>query len=82
MSRAEMGEMVLILDREDYDGRRSHITNVNAHKSQVLDMVIERLHGKFGVLRTKDQLRKRWSDLKLREEETLNKLRRKNKRSK
>ncbi|PIO13760.1 hypothetical protein AB205_0023280 [Aquarana catesbeiana] len=55
MSFGEMLEMVDILKRADYEGK----------KAKIMAKVVKSLHRKFGVRRSKDQLRKRWSDLKL-----------------
>ncbi|PIO32799.1 hypothetical protein AB205_0007730 [Aquarana catesbeiana] len=49
-------EMVDILKRADFDGK----------KAKIMAKVVKSLHCNFGVWRSKDQLRKRWSDLKLR----------------
>ncbi|PIN97848.1 hypothetical protein AB205_0119080 [Aquarana catesbeiana] len=38
--------------------------------------VVKSLHRNFGVRRSKDQLRKRWSDLKLREQDQYRKIKR------
>ncbi|PIO14048.1 hypothetical protein AB205_0030120 [Aquarana catesbeiana] len=57
MSFGEMLEMVDILKKADYDGK----------KAKIMVKVVKSLHRNFGVRRLKDQLRKRWSDLKLRE---------------
>ncbi|PIO12472.1 hypothetical protein AB205_0082450 [Aquarana catesbeiana] len=64
MSFGEMLEMVDILKRADYDG------------NQGMAKVVKSLNRNFGVRRSKDQLRKRWSDLKLREHEQYKKIQR------
>ncbi|PIO14466.1 hypothetical protein AB205_0083440 [Aquarana catesbeiana] len=60
------GEMLDILNRADYDGK----------KAKIMVKVVKSLHRNFGVRRFKDQLRKRWSDLKLREHEQYIRIRR------
>ncbi|PIO13725.1 hypothetical protein AB205_0169840 [Aquarana catesbeiana] len=66
MSFGEMLEMVEILKKADYDGK----------KAKIMAKVVRSLHRNFGVRRSKDQLRKCWSDLKLREHEQYRKIRR------
>ncbi|PIO11555.1 hypothetical protein AB205_0088170 [Aquarana catesbeiana] len=66
MSFGEMLEMVDILKKADYDGK----------KAKIMAKVVKSLHRNFGVRRSKDQLRKRWSDLKLREHEQYRRIRR------
>ncbi|PIO24156.1 hypothetical protein AB205_0165080 [Aquarana catesbeiana] len=66
MSFGEMLEMVDIMKRADYDVK----------KAKIMVKVVKSLHRNFGVRRSKDQLRKRWSDLKLREHEQYRKIRR------
>ncbi|PIO37760.1 hypothetical protein AB205_0022410 [Aquarana catesbeiana] len=66
MSFGEMLEIVDILKRTDYDRK----------KAKIMAKVVKSLHRNFGVRRSKDQLRKRWSDLKLREHEQYRKIRR------
>ncbi|PIO26819.1 hypothetical protein AB205_0116350 [Aquarana catesbeiana] len=66
MSFGEMLEMVNILKKADYDGK----------KAKIMAKVVRSLHRNFGLQRSKDQLRKRWSDLKLREHEQYRKIRR------
>ncbi|PIO24111.1 hypothetical protein AB205_0186790 [Aquarana catesbeiana] len=53
----EKVEMIDILKRADYDRK----------KAKIMAKVVKSLHQNFGVRRSKDQLRKRWSDLKIRE---------------
>ncbi|XP_077340712.1 uncharacterized protein LOC143984355 [Lithobates pipiens] len=67
MSFGEMLEMVDILNRTDYDGKYEPYPNPNIRKAKIMTKVVKSLHKNFGVRRSKDQLRKRWSDLKLRE---------------
>ncbi|PIO25412.1 hypothetical protein AB205_0193100 [Aquarana catesbeiana] len=54
MSFGEMLEMVDILKKADYDGK----------KAKIMAKVVKSLHRNFGVRRSKDQIRKWWSDLK------------------
>lgn len=74
MSFEEMVEMVDILICKDYDGRMGSYPRPNARKEKIMEKVVHVLHKKFGVRRTKEQLRKRWSDLKLREEDQFAKI--------
>ncbi|PIO37425.1 hypothetical protein AB205_0021550 [Aquarana catesbeiana] len=67
MSFVEMAEMVDILKRADYDGKYGPYPNPNVRKAKIMSKVVRSLHRNFGVRRSKEQLRKRWSDLKLRE---------------
>ncbi|PIO13092.1 hypothetical protein AB205_0163930 [Aquarana catesbeiana] len=67
MSFIEMVEMVDILKRADYDGNHGPYQNPNVRKAKIMAKVVRSLHMNFGVWRSKDHLRKRWSDLKLRE---------------
>ena len=60
-------EMVDILRRTDYDGKHEPYANPNLRKAKIMSKVVRSLHRNFGVRRSKEQLRKRWSDLKLRE---------------
>ncbi|PIO25444.1 hypothetical protein AB205_0137120 [Aquarana catesbeiana] len=62
-----MVAMVDILKRADYDGKCGPCLNPNVRKVKIMAKVVKSLHRNFGVRRSKDQLRKRWSDLKLRE---------------
>ncbi|PIO25099.1 hypothetical protein AB205_0086600 [Aquarana catesbeiana] len=66
MSFVEMVEMVDILKRADYDGKHGPYPNPNVTKAKIMTKVVKSLHRNFGVRRSKDQLRKCWSDLKLR----------------
>ncbi|XP_041436570.1 uncharacterized protein LOC121399543 [Xenopus laevis] len=76
MSKQEMVYMVSILEKKEYDCKEAEYSRPNTRKNNILDIVIQGLHKKFGVTRSKDQLRKRWSDLKLREREQLLSIRR------
>ncbi|XP_077346424.1 uncharacterized protein LOC143990138 [Lithobates pipiens] len=69
MSFGEMLEMVDILNRTDYDGKYGPYPNSNIRKAKIMTKVVKSLHKNFGVRRSMDQLRKRWSDLILREHE-------------
>ncbi|PIO23794.1 hypothetical protein AB205_0137430 [Aquarana catesbeiana] len=71
-----MLEMVDILKKADYDGKYGPYLNPNVRKAKIMAKVVKSLHRNFGVRRSKDQLRKRWSDLKLREHEQYRKIRR------
>ena len=82
MSFEEMVEMVLIFKAEDYDGRHGPYKYPNKVKAQIMEKVRRSLHRKFGVKRSKEQIRKRWSDLKKREPEQMNRIRRVIRRSK
>ncbi|PIO33461.1 hypothetical protein AB205_0210310 [Aquarana catesbeiana] len=64
---AEMVEMVDILKRADYDGKYGPYLNPNVRKAKIMTKVVKSLRRNFGIRRSKEQLRKRWSDLKLRE---------------
>ncbi|PIO10701.1 hypothetical protein AB205_0180970 [Aquarana catesbeiana] len=76
MSFGEMLEMVDILKNADYDGKYGPYPNPNVRKAKIMVKVVKSLHRNFGVRRSKDQLRKRWSDLKLLEHEQYRKIRR------
>ncbi|PIO07526.1 hypothetical protein AB205_0027860 [Aquarana catesbeiana] len=67
MSFVEMVEMVDILKRADYDGKYGPYLNPYVRNVKIMAKVLKSLRRNFGVRRSKDQLRKRWSDLKLRE---------------
>ncbi|XP_077306340.1 uncharacterized protein LOC143925873 [Lithobates pipiens] len=69
MSFGEMLEMVDILNRTDYDGKYGPYPNPNIRKAKIMNKVVKSLLKNFGVHRSMDQLRKRWSDLKRREHE-------------
>ncbi|PIO38314.1 hypothetical protein AB205_0196520 [Aquarana catesbeiana] len=74
MSFIEMVEMVDILKRTDYDGKHEPYPNVR--KVKIKANVVRSLHRNFGVRRSKDQLRKHWSCLKLREQDQYRKTKR------
>ncbi|OCT65845.1 hypothetical protein XELAEV_18042095mg [Xenopus laevis] len=76
MSKQEMVYMVSILEKKDYDCKEAEYSRPNTRKNNILDIIIQGLHKKFEITRSKDQLRKRWSDLKLREREQLLSIRR------
>ncbi|PIO27631.1 hypothetical protein AB205_0021180 [Aquarana catesbeiana] len=69
MAFEEMVEMVSILRREDYDGKKGPYTQPNMRKDKIMSSVVTALDQKFGTKRAKEQLRKWWSDLKSREPE-------------
>ncbi|PIO27545.1 hypothetical protein AB205_0191040 [Aquarana catesbeiana] len=50
--------------------------NPNVRKAKIMAKVVKSLHRNFGVRRSKDQLRKRWSDLKLREHDQYKRIKR------
>ncbi|PIO15464.1 hypothetical protein AB205_0211750 [Aquarana catesbeiana] len=62
MSFEEMVEMVDILKRADYDGKYGPYLNPNVRKAKIMTKVVKSLRRNFGVQRSKEQLRKRWSD--------------------
>ncbi|XP_073451313.1 uncharacterized protein [Aquarana catesbeiana] len=76
MSFGEMLEMVDIMRKSDYDGKYGPYPHPNIRKAKIMAKVVRSLERNFGVRRSKDQLRKRWSDLKLREPEQYRKIRR------
>ncbi|PIO12068.1 hypothetical protein AB205_0203460 [Aquarana catesbeiana] len=76
MSFVEMVEMADILKRAGYDGKYGPYPNPIVRKAKIMTKVVKRLHRNFGVRRSKDQLRKRWSDLKLREHDQYRRIRR------
>ncbi|PIO36798.1 hypothetical protein AB205_0032430 [Aquarana catesbeiana] len=76
MSFVEMVEMVDILKRADYDGKHGPYPNPNVRKDKIMTKVVKSLHRNFGVRRSKDQLRKQWSDLKLREQDQYRRIKR------
>ncbi|PIO22543.1 hypothetical protein AB205_0067750 [Aquarana catesbeiana] len=69
MSFGEMVEMVDILKRADYDGKYGPYLNPNVRKAKIMTKVVKSLCWNVGVRRSKEQLRKRLSDLKLREQD-------------
>ncbi|PIO23843.1 hypothetical protein AB205_0037240 [Aquarana catesbeiana] len=72
----EMVEMVDILKWADYDGKYGPYLNPNVRKAKIMAKVVKSLRRNFGVRRSKDQLRKRWSDLKLRKQDQYRKIKR------
>lgn len=70
----EMVTMVQILERRDYDGRLANFPKPNTRKDRIMQKVGESLYSKHDVQRSKEQLRKRGSDLKLREHEHLHRI--------
>ncbi|PIO27042.1 hypothetical protein AB205_0099420 [Aquarana catesbeiana] len=68
-------EMVDILKRDDYGGKYGLYPNPNVRKANIMTKVVKSLHRNFGVRRSKDQLWKYWSDLKLREHNQYRKIR-------
>ncbi|PIO15999.1 hypothetical protein AB205_0020480, partial [Aquarana catesbeiana] len=76
MSFVEMVEMVDILKRADYDGKHGPYPNPNVRKAKIMAKVVKSLHRNFGVQRSKDQLRKCWSDLKLSEHDQYGRIKR------
>ncbi|PIO16169.1 hypothetical protein AB205_0087350, partial [Aquarana catesbeiana] len=69
-------EMVDILKRANYDGKHGPYPNPNVRKAKIMAKVVKTLHRNFGVRRSKEQLRKRWSDLKLREQDQYRRIKR------
>ncbi|PIO33124.1 hypothetical protein AB205_0090030 [Aquarana catesbeiana] len=69
-------EMVDILKRTDYYGKYGPYPNLNMRKAKIMTKVVKSLRRNFGVRRSKDQLRKRWSDLKLRDYNQYRRIRR------
>ncbi|PIO09298.1 hypothetical protein AB205_0060940, partial [Aquarana catesbeiana] len=69
-------EMVDILKRADYDGKHGPYPNPNVRKAKIMTKVVRSLHRNFGEWRSKDQLRKQWSDLKLREQDQYRRIKR------
>uniref|UniRef100_A0A8C5QEG1 Uncharacterized protein n=1 Tax=Leptobrachium leishanense TaxID=445787 RepID=A0A8C5QEG1_9ANUR len=77
MAFEEMLELVRIFDTKDYDCQKGpYRSKNNARKDRILDKLRATILEKFGKDRTKDQLRKHWSDLKVREQEQLRRIRR------
>ncbi|PIO30378.1 hypothetical protein AB205_0015230 [Aquarana catesbeiana] len=64
MAFEEMVEMVSTLRREDYDGKKGPYTRPNMRKDKIMSSIVTTLEAKFGTKRSKEQLRKRWSDIK------------------
>ncbi|PIO15009.1 hypothetical protein AB205_0017250 [Aquarana catesbeiana] len=71
-----MVEMVDILKRADYDGKHGPYPNPNGRNAKITAKVVKSLQKNFGVWRSKDQVRKRWSDLKLREQDQYRRIKR------
>ena len=82
MAFEEMVGMVAILRREDYDGKHGPYKNPNKLKAQIMDNVKRSIRHKFGVHRSREQLHKRWFDLKLRELEQMERIKKVIRRSK
>ncbi|PIN89648.1 hypothetical protein AB205_0189870 [Aquarana catesbeiana] len=76
MAFIEMVEMVDIFKRADYDGKHEPYPNPNVRKAKIRTKVVKSMQRNFGVQRSKDQLRKRWSDLKLREQDRYRRIKR------
>ncbi|PIO12428.1 hypothetical protein AB205_0202660 [Aquarana catesbeiana] len=76
MSFVEMVEMVDILKRANYDGKHGLYPNPNVRKAKIMAKVVKSLQKNFGVRRSKDQLRKLWSDLKLRKQDQYRRIKR------
>ena len=76
MTFDEMVEMVAIVEEKDYDCLIGPYRKPKKLKGQIMEKVRRTLHEKFGVQRSRDQLRKRWSDLKIRNPERLETIRR------
>ncbi|PIO13078.1 hypothetical protein AB205_0205610 [Aquarana catesbeiana] len=76
MSFVEMVEMVDILKRADYDGKHGPYPNPNVRKAKIMTKVVKSLHRNFVIRQSKDQLRKQWSDLKLREQDQYRRIKR------
>ncbi|PIO15516.1 hypothetical protein AB205_0060100 [Aquarana catesbeiana] len=76
MAFVEMVEMVDIFKRTDYDGKYRPYPNPNVRKAKIMAKVVKSLRRNIGVPRSKDQLRKQWSDLKLREHDQYRRIRR------
>ena len=70
----EMVELVYIMRKKDYDGELGPYKTPNRRKAHIMDKVARRMQRMFGITRSKEQLRKRWSDLKLREPHKMKKI--------
>ena len=79
MAFDEMVEMVAILKKEDYDCLKGPYKNTKKVKAKIKENVQRTLHQKFKVQRSREQLRKRWSDLKRRELERIRRVLRRRK---
>ena len=69
-----MVELVYIMRRKDYDGEYGPYKTPNCRKAKIMVKVARRVKDMFGVTRSKEQLRKRWSDLKLWEPHQMKKI--------
>ena len=69
-----MVELVSIMRRKDYDGELGPYKTPNRRKAHIMDKVARRMQRMFGITRSKEQLRKRWPDLKLREPHQMKKI--------
>ncbi|PIO30296.1 hypothetical protein AB205_0077760 [Aquarana catesbeiana] len=69
-------EMVDILKRADYDGKYGPHRNQNFRKAKIMTKVVRSLQRNFGLRRSKEQLRKCWSNLKLREQDQFRRIKR------
>ncbi|PIO12277.1 hypothetical protein AB205_0111630 [Aquarana catesbeiana] len=58
MSKAEMVDMVFMLEKHDYEGKKKNYERPNTRKDLILQKVIELLQRKHDVNCSKDQLRK------------------------
>ncbi|PIO32301.1 hypothetical protein AB205_0142760 [Aquarana catesbeiana] len=76
MSFVEMVEMVDIFKRANYDGKHGPYPNLNLTKAKIMTKVVKSLPKNFGVRRSKDHLRKHWSNLKLREQDQYRRIKR------
>ena len=74
MAFDEMVELVYVMRRKDYDGEYGPYKTPNRRKAKIMEKVARRVMDMFGVTRSKEQLRKRWSDLKLREPHQMKKI--------
>ena len=68
---AELVEMVSILEEYDYDGKLGPYPNPKRLKGKIMDKVRRTLYDKFGVRMSRVQLSTKWSDLKRRNKEDL-----------
>ncbi|PIO13674.1 hypothetical protein AB205_0179420 [Aquarana catesbeiana] len=69
MAFVEVVETVDIYKRADYEGKHGSYPNPNVRKAKIMTKVVISVTKNFGVWPSKDQLRKRWSDLKLSEQD-------------
>ncbi|PIO25968.1 hypothetical protein AB205_0094170 [Aquarana catesbeiana] len=76
MTFIEMVETVDIFKRANYDGKHGPYPNPNVRKAKIRTKVVKSMQKNFGVRGSKDQLRKRWSDLKLREQDQYRRIKR------